>query len=141
MQLPEYSQFKIGNKASVTKTFQEKDVLNFSQLSGDENPIHFDEHYAAGTRFKTRIVQGPYVLSLIGGILGSKLPGPGTIYINQTTIFKAPVFIGDTVTAAVEIIAKRKDKPIIKLRTWASNDKGIVLEGEATVLFINRESK
>ena len=141
MQSLDYNDLKIGDSSSVTKTFAEEDVLHFSQLSGDENPIHFNKDYAEKTRFKKRIVQGPYVASLIGGILGSKLPGPGTIYINQNTTFKAPVFIGDTITAVVEIISKRKDKPIIKLRTWARNSKGIVLEGEATILFLNSDSK
>jgi 3-hydroxybutyryl-CoA dehydratase len=136
----DYNDIEIGDRSSVTKTFEEEDVLHFSDLSADENPIHFDKKYAETTRFKKRIVQGPYVASLIGGILGSKLPGPGTIYINQNTNFKAPVFIGDTITAEVEVISKREDKPIIKLRTWASKESTIVLEGEATILFLNSES-
>jgi len=131
-----YENFEVGQKASLTKTFSEKDVLDFSKLSKDKNPIHFDEEYALNTRFKNRIVQGPFVAALFGGILGSDLPGAGTIYINQNTNFLAPVFIGDTVTAHVEIISKRKDKQIIKLRTWVTKKEEIVMDGEAAILFL-----
>jgi len=131
-----YTDFKIGQKSSATKTFSEKDVLDFSKSSGDENPIHFDAEYAAKTQFKKRIVQGPYVASLFGGILGSELPGPGTIYINQNTSFLAPVFIGDTVTVNVEVKSLREDKPIIKLRTWVEVEEKVVMDGEATILFL-----
>lgn len=131
-----YRDFKVGDKASITKLFSENNVLKFSLLSGDENPIHFDQEYASTTRFKKRIVQGPYVAALFGGILGSEVPGPGTIYLNQNTNFIAPVFIGDTVTANVEILSIRKDKPIIKLRTWATKNDEIVMDGEATILFL-----
>lgn len=131
-----YKDFKVGHKASVTKTFSEDDVVSFSLLSGDENPIHFDQKYASRSKFKKRIVQGPFVAALFGGVLGSEVPGPGTIYLNQNTNFKAPVFIGDTVKAHVEIISIRKDKPIIKLRTWATIKEVIVLDGEATILFL-----
>ncbi|CAM4239759.1 MaoC family dehydratase [Gillisia hiemivivida] len=131
-----YKDLKVGDNASLTKTFSENNVLKFSLLSGDENPIHFDQEYALTTRFKKRIVQGPYVAALFGGILGSEVPGPGTIYINQNTNFIAPVFIGDTVTANVEILSIREDKPIIKLRTWATKNDEIVMDGEATILFL-----
>lgn len=106
-------------------------------MSMDANPIHFDTQYAADSRFGQRIVQGPFVLSLIGGILGSELPGPGTIYLNQTTSFKKPVYIGDTITANVEVISVRTDKPVIKLRTWVEKADGeLVIDGEATVFFL-----
>jgi 3-hydroxybutyryl-CoA dehydratase len=133
-----YKDLKVGDKASLTKIFSENNVLKFSLLSGDENPIHFDQDYASTTRFKKRIVQGPYVAALFGGILGSEVPGPGTIYLNQNTNFIAPVFIGDTVTANVEILSIREDKPIIKLRTWATRNDEIVLDGEATILFLKK---
>lgn len=130
------SDFKIGNKASLTKTFTESEVISFSKLSCDDNPIHFDIEYASNSRFKHRIVQGPYVLALIGGLLGSKLPGPGSIYINQQIHFLAPIFIGDRIKVEVEIISIREDKPIIKLKTRAIKEN-IVMDGEATILFIN----
>ena len=129
--------FKIGQKASIEKVFNEEEVLNFSKMSMDDNPIHFDEEYAKNSRFKQRIVQGPFVTSLIGGLLGSKLPGPGTIYINQNTQFLKPVFIGDKVTASIEIKEIRDDKPVIKLRTWVEKENGeVVIDGEAVILFL-----
>ncbi|MFV8224393.1 MaoC family dehydratase [Christiangramia aquimixticola] len=131
--------FAVGQFASEVKTFTEKDVLDFSKLSGDKNPIHFDKEYARGTRFKKRIVQGPFVTSLFGGLLGSDLPGAGTIYMNQNTNFLAPVFIGDTVTATVEIKSIRKDKPVIKLRTYVKRDEELVIDGEATILFLKED--
>ncbi len=129
--------FLVGQKGSLNITFHEREVRLFSELSLDNNPIHFDEEYASKTRFKQRIVQGPMVASLIGGVLGSNLPGPGTIYINQNINFLKPVYIGDTVTAYVEITAIKEDKNIIKLNTWVEKDNGeIVINGDATVLFL-----
>ena len=129
--------FEIGQKVSIEKVFNEEEVLNFSKMSMDDNPIHFDKDYAQNSRFKQRIVQGPFVTSLIGGLLGSKLPGPGTIYINQNTQFLKPVFIGDKVTASIEIKEIREDKPVIKLRTWVEKENGeLVIDGEAVVLFL-----
>lgn len=128
---------KVGDKASLSKKFSENDVLNFSSTSGDENPIHFDEKYAKDSKFGQRIVQGPMVVSLIGGILGSQLPGPGTIYLGQESSFKKPVFFEQKVTAWVEIIHVRDDKPIITLRTWVENeDKDLLIDGKAVVYFI-----
>ena len=117
-------------------------MLLFSRLSQDANPIHFDREYAEKSRFGQRIVQGPFVLSLIGGILGSKLPGPGTIYINQNSNFLKPVFIGDTVVANVEVVSLRSDKPIVKLRTWVEKIDGeLVIDGEATIIFLGNNNK
>lgn len=130
--------FEIGQRASIEKVFNEEEVLNFSKMSMDDNPIHFDKVYAQNSRFKQRIVQGPFVTSLIGGLLGSKLPGPGTIYINQNTQFLKPVFIGDKVTASIEIKEIREDKPVIKLRTWVEKENGeLVIDGEAVILFLS----
>lgn len=134
-----YTDFKVGQHASLTKTFSEKDVLDFSKLSRDENPIHFNEAYAVNTRFKKRIVQGPFVAALFGGILGSDLPGAGTIYINQNSSFLLPVYIDDTVTAQVEITSIREDKPVIKLRTWVERKGEVVIDGEATILFLKNK--
>jgi acyl dehydratase len=133
----EYTDFQVGDKASVKRAFSEDEVIKFSESSGDENPIHFDKEYALKSRFKKRIVQGPFVASIFGGLLGSELPGPGTIYINQTTNFLAPVFIDERINVQVEIIELREDKPIITLRTWAEKESGeIVIDGKATVYFI-----
>jgi acyl dehydratase len=132
---------KIGDKASLTKKFSKEETEMFSTFSLDSNPIHFNELYAAGTKFKRCIVQGPMVASLIGGVLGSKLPGNGSIYVSQNTKFLKPVFVGDTVTANVEIKDIREDKPVITLRTWVVNEAGdCVIDGEAVILFINTKS-
>lgn len=132
---------KVGDKSSLTKVFNKEDVLIFSKISMDTNPIHFDSDYAANTRFKSCIVQGPMVASLIGGVLGSHLPGNGTIYISQTTRFIKPVYIGDKVTANVEVIKIRKEKPIVTLRTWVINQNDdIVLDGEAVILYLDFKS-
>lgn len=126
---------KVGDKASLSKEFSEQDVLDFSVLSGDQNPIHFDKEYAEKTRFGKRIVQGTLVASLIGGILGSELPGPGTVYISQETSFKKPVFLDQKVTAWVEVTKIREDKPVITLHSWVENDLGeVVVDGTAVIL-------
>ena len=128
----------MGQRSSIEKTFTEEEVLMFSKISQDTNPVHFDVEYAAKTRFGQRIVQGPFVASLVGGILGSTLPGPGTIYIKQTTNFLKPVYIGENITANVEILNIRTDKPVITLRTWVEKEnKEIAIEGEAVVMFLN----
>lgn len=130
---------ELGQIASVEKTFNEEEVIDFSKMSMDDNPIHFDKNYAENSRFKQRIVQGPFVTSLIGGLLGSHLPGPGTIYISQNTRFLKPVFIGDKVIANIEIKEIREDKPVLKLRTWVEKADGeLVIDGEAVVLFLGK---
>lgn len=126
---------RIGDKASRTRTISDADVRLFAQASGDTNPIHLDEAYAARTPFKRRIAHGMLTASLISAILGSDLPGIGTIYLGQELKFKAPVFIGDTVTATVEVIQYRTDKRIATLRTAVVNQHGVlVIEGEAVVI-------
>lgn len=132
-------ELEIGQKASQIKKFSKEEVLSFSELTSDDNPIHFDEKYASKTRFKNTIVQGPMVVSLIGGILGSTLPGPGTIYISQETRFLKPLFIDETVTAWVEVLKIREDKPVITLKNWVEKENGeIVLEGQSVILFLEK---
>ena len=129
--------FHIGQRASIEKVFTEEEVRMFSTVSQDANPVHFDVAYAAKTRFGQRIVQGPFVASLIGGILGSSLPGPGTIYIKQTTNFLKPVYIDERITANVEITAIKDTKPVITLRTWVEKENGeLAIDGEAIVMFL-----
>lgn len=125
--------FKKGSKESIAKVFTEDDVLEFSRISCDNNPIHLDEDYAKESIFKRRIVHGILVSSLISAVIANKLPGIGSIYLNQTLKFSKPVFIGDNITAIVEII-KIKDK-IINLKTICINQTDeIVLSGEAIVM-------
>lgn len=90
---------KIGDSASLTKTFSDADVRAFAEISGDKNPVHLDEAYAAGTRFKQRIVHGMLTAGLISAVLGTQLPGPGSVYLRQSIDFRTPVLIGDTITA------------------------------------------
>jgi 3-hydroxybutyryl-CoA dehydratase len=126
---------EIGAKVSRTKTFTDEDVRGFAQVSGDTNPIHLDETYAATTRFGQRIVHGMLTAGLISAALANDLPGEGTVYLSQTLQFKAPVFIGDTITATVEVVQFREDKRITTLATTCVNQEGkVVLTGEAVVL-------
>lgn len=127
---------KIGDKASMRKVFSEEDVIQYSKISADTNPIHLDESYAAATVFEKRIVHGMLVASMFSALIGVELPGEGSIYLGQNLIFRAPVSIGDQVTASVEIVKFREDKPIITLSTLCINHKGQVLvEGEAVVKY------
>ncbi len=128
----------VGNSASISKIFTVKDVEEFADLSNDKNPVHLDEAFAKTSIFGQRVVHGMLVASLFSGLLGEKLPGEGTIYLGQTLNFTAPVSIGEEVTASVEIINIRDDKPIVTLQTTCVNSSGqIVIEGEAVVKTIN----
>ena len=124
----------VGNSASISKTFTNNDVKEFADLSNDKNPVHLDEEFAKSSIFGQRVVHGMLVASLFSGLLGEKLPGNGTIYLGQTLSFTAPVPIEEEVTASVEIINIRKDKPIVTLRTTCIDSKGnTVIDGEAVV--------
>lgn len=125
----------IGDKASRTRTITDEDVRLFAQVSGDDNSVHLDEDYAAATIFKRRIAHGMLTTSVISAILGNDLPGLGTIYLSQSVRFKVPVFIGDTITATVELTNYREDKRIATFSTTVVNGDGVlVLEGEAVVI-------
>jgi 3-hydroxybutyryl-CoA dehydratase len=127
--------FKVGDSAEVSKTITDEDVRAFAELTGDRNPVHLDEEYAAATRFGRRIAHGMLGASLISTALASKLPGRGAIYLSQTLRFTAPVHIGDTVTARVTVTRAREDKPVLTLETVCTNQRGErVVEGEAVVL-------
>jgi acyl dehydratase len=124
----------IGDTASVSKIFTEEDVQGFSDLSLDENPIHLDQSYAEQSVFGKKIVHGMLAASLFSGLLGMKLPGEGSIYLGQSLTFATPIYIGDKVTATVEIVNIRPDKPIVTLRTYCLNSEGtLVIDGEAVV--------
>ncbi len=127
--------FEIGQRASLTKTVTESDVTTFAGLIGDFNPIHVDTEYARKSRFGRRVAHGMLTGGLISAVLGNKLPGPGAIYLSQQIEFLAPVFIGDTITATVEVTAWRPEKRIITLKTDAYNqaDKQVVT-GQAVLL-------
>ncbi len=127
-------QMKVGDAAELGKTISESDIYLFAGITGDFNPAHINEVYAKGTFFKTRIAHGMLTAGLISAVLANQLPGPGTIYLKQELKFLAPVKIGDTITARVEIIELIPDKNIVRLKTVCSNQENItVLEGEAWV--------
>ena len=129
-----YDHLNLGDTASFAKTVTEADVVLYAGVTGDLNPAHIDETYAAGTFFKTRIAHGMLSAGFISAVIGTRLPGPGTIYLEQSLRFTAPVAIGDTVTAEVEIIEKIQEKSRIRLRTTCTTQDGKeVLLGEALV--------
>jgi 3-hydroxybutyryl-CoA dehydratase len=129
------SSIQPGDKASRTTTITDEMIRTFASLTGDSNPVHLDDTYAATTRFGRRIAHGMIAAGLISAALANDLPGPGTVYLSQTLQFKAPVYPGDTITTTVEVKNVRSDKPIASLRTFCKNqDDVIVLEGEALVL-------
>ena len=127
-------QIEVGDQASVSKTISESDVYLYAGITGDLNPAHVNEAYAAQTFFKTRIAHGMLGAGFVSAILGMHLPGPGTIYLNQTLSFKAPVKLGDTLIARVEVIEVNAEKNRVRLRTVCENQEGtVVLDGEALV--------
>ncbi|MBU0517158.1 MAG: MaoC family dehydratase [Proteobacteria bacterium] len=129
------SRLSIGDAAEFTKTVSESDVYLYAGITGDFNPAHVNEDYASQTFFKTRIAHGMLSAGLISAILGTTLPGPGTIYLKQELTFTAPVRIGDTVTARVEVVEIDVDHNRVTLETTCSNQEGKkVIEGRAVVM-------
>ncbi len=127
-------EIKVGDKAQFSKTVSESDVYLYAGISGDSNPVHINEEYAKKTFFKTRIAHGMLSAGFISTILGNRLPGPGTIYISQMLQFLAPVRIGDTITANVEVVDILSEKNRVTLKTVCINHDGTtVLTGEAVV--------
>ena len=123
-----------GDTASRTSTISDEMIRGFADLTGDTNPVHLDDDHAAGTVFGRRIAHGMIAAGMISATLANDLPGPGTLYLGQTLKFKKPVFPGDTITATVEVLTVRPDKPIVTLSTVCTNqDDEVVLEGEAVV--------
>ena len=126
----------VGARATRERTITDADIVRFAEVSGDRNPVHLDEEYAARSPFGRRVAHGFLTGSMISAMIGMDLPGPGSIYLGQTMKFLAPVAIGDTVTVSVEIIGVREDKRILTLRTDATNQDGVlVLTGEAVVKY------
>jgi 3-hydroxybutyryl-CoA dehydratase len=126
---------EIGMKATRTKTISAEDVETFARISGDNNPVHLDEQYAATTRFGRRIAHGMLTASVISALLANDLPGPGTVYLSQTLTFKAPVYLGETITATAELTAYRTERRIATFKATCYNQDGkLVLEGEAVVI-------
>ena len=124
----------IGESAQFSKTISEFDIYQFAGVTGDFNPAHIDEVYAASTFFETRIAHGMLSAGLISAVIGNQLPGNGAIYMKQELNFKAPVRIGDTITARVEVTEIDTDRNRVRLSTTCSNQSGnLVLDGFALV--------
>jgi len=123
----------IGQRAARTRTISTRDIELFTELTGDRNPLHYDEEAAARSRFGGIIVQGGVTSGLINAVVAEDLPGPGSVFLHVDWRFLHPVGPGDTITAEVEVLASRDDKPISELRTTITNQDGtVVLDGTAT---------
>jgi len=123
---------KVGEFAEFTKTVSETDIYLFAGIVGVFNPAHLNESYAKTTFFKTRIAHGMLAAGFVSSVIGMQLPGPGTVYISQELKFLAPVRIGDTVTAHVEVSEINTEKNRVRLKTWCVNQDNVkILEGDA----------
>jgi len=123
---------EVGMSDSYAKTITEADVVMFAGISGDNNPVHINAEYAAQTMFGQRIVHGMFSAALISAVLGTRLPGPGAIYVDQQLKFKAPVHIGDTVTATATVVEINQERRRVKLETVVKVGDKVVAEGIAT---------
>lgn len=128
-----FEDLSVGMTEILSKTIASSDVVGFAQLTGDRNPIHLSEHFAAKTTFGSRVAHGLYTASLISAVLGTRLPGPGAIYISQTLNFRAPVRIGDTVDVTVTVAELIPDRQRARLTCICRVADEIVLDGEALV--------
>jgi 3-hydroxybutyryl-CoA dehydratase len=136
-----YATLAVGQRAELRRTVTEADVVLYAGLSGDTNPAHLDEVWAARSRFGGRIAHGLLVAGYISAALATRLPGPGTIYLEQSLRFAAPVRIGDTVTAMVQIVELVPARARVRLATRCVNQRGeVVLEGEALVKVVEEEA-
>ncbi len=135
-----FEDLKVGQTAVYARTITEADIVLFSGISGDTNPVHLNQEFAAGTMFSGRIAHGMLTASFISTVIGTRLPGPGVIYISQSLRFKAPVRIGDTVTARATITTLLPEKRRATLATVITVGSKVVLEGEAEVLVPLRAS-
>lgn len=130
-----YDEIKVGDRAVLQRRITEEDIEKFAEVTGDKNPVHLDEEYARNSFFGRRIAHGMLTAGLISTLLGNVLPGPGTIYLRQELKFKAPVYPGELITAAVEVSARDDARRRLRLKTWCSSEEGkTVLEGEAEVM-------
>jgi 3-hydroxybutyryl-CoA dehydratase len=126
--------YEVGQSAEMTRVITGEDILRFAEITGDRNPVHISEEFAARTRFGERIAHGILTAGLISAVIGMKLPGPGCLYVSQTLAFLAPVKIGDEITARAEVVEVVSGKRL-KLRTLCINQhEEVVLEGEAIIV-------
>jgi 3-hydroxybutyryl-CoA dehydratase len=140
LQMLFFEDLSVGLTETLRKTIDSADVVGFAEVTGDRNPIHLSEHFAAKTPFGTRIAHGLYTASLISAVLGTRLPGPGAVYISQTLNFRAPVKIGDTVEVTVTVAELMSDKRRARLTCTCSVGDEVVLDGEAWVKVRSKEA-
>jgi 3-hydroxybutyryl-CoA dehydratase len=128
-------QLQVGDAAESSKTVTETDVALFAAISGDFNPLHMDAEYAAKSRFGARVAHGPLTLALCAGLLGTRLPGLGTIAVSNHIDYRRPVYIGDTVTTRVEVaeLDTERGRATMAL-TWTNQKGDVVADGEAVVM-------
>ena len=122
----------VGQKAARSITLTEDHVRQYAKITGDYNPLHFDETFAAKTKFKRLVVQGGLTTGILNALVATDLPGPGTVFMSQNWKFTAPVFIGDTITGEAEVLSVHASKPVTQLKIKITRQSGeTVLEGEA----------
>jgi acyl dehydratase len=122
----------VGQRASRSLTLTADHVRKFAEISGDRNPLHFDESFAAATRFERLVVQGGLTTGLLHALVAMDMPGPGTVFLSQNWRFTAPVYIGDTITAHAEVVNVHPSKPVSELKVNVARTDGVtVLEGTA----------
>jgi len=129
---------KVGQSAMFGRTVTDADIAAFAGVSGDTNPIHLHDGFARTTRFGRRIAHGMLSGSFISTVIGTKLPGPGAVYVSQTMAFMAPVMIGDTITAVATVTAIDEKRRRVTLKTQCLNGEKVVIDGEAVVLVPRR---
>jgi 3-hydroxybutyryl-CoA dehydratase len=133
-----FEDLAVGQEASLSNTVTEAVITAFADVSGDRNPVHLDEAYAASTMFKGRIAHGMLSAAYISAVFGMKLPGPGAIYLSQTLVFKAPVKIGDTVVTTVKLVELLPEKKRARFETICAVNGKPVLTGEAVLMVPSR---
>jgi acyl dehydratase len=123
---------RVGDSARRSRTIGTRDIELFTEISGDRNPLHYDQEAVKATKFGQIVVQGGVTSAILNAVVAEDLPGPGTVFLQVNWSFKAPVRPGDTITGQVELTEVRSDKPITKMKTTVTRDDGVVvLEGDA----------
>lgn len=134
-----FEELEVGMSSTYAKTITETDIVLFAGMSGDNNPVHLNHEFASATMFEGRIAHGMLSAGFISTVLGTKLPGPGCIYLSQNLKFKAPVRANDTVTARVTVTNMIPEKKFVELETICFVDGKPVITGDATVMVPSRE--
>jgi acyl dehydratase len=121
----------VGQRARRTQTVTAREVELYAQITGDRNPLHFDEEFAKRTRFGRLVAQGGIAAGMLNALVAMDMPGPGTVFLSQTLTYKAPTYLGDTLTAEIEVLSLKPDKPVAQLKATITNQDGtVLLEGE-----------